>query len=223
MNSALKLFPAAGLLIFTGLANANWTGGIEAGARIGSDERPALRFFLNKASEPLSHFTYIDWIQVSGGSNYRLGYEPTYRVSHSIYSFGRFSIEQNDPGGIEQEIEASVGIGNNLFQRGNTRARIEAGIGAQQLEFIDSTDEADGFVFLSGTISSSLLALVRLDATISTKVNNESTNIDTEVGFSIPVGPGTQLRYVYQSQRFNLDDRENIVTEDNFFTVSYGF
>jgi len=206
-----------------GNAGADWTGGIEAGARLGSDERPALRFYANNDSDPLSHYAYLDWTRSSGGSSYRLGYNPTFNISRSVYSFGRFSVEQDDPGGIEREIDALVGIGNNLFQRGNTRVKVEAGIGGQQLTFNEAEDETSGFVFLSGGVRSSLLALLRFDASVNTKASDGQTTLDGEVGLSVPVGPGTSLRYVYAVKRYNFDDRDDISSEDSFFKVSYGF
>lgn len=211
------------LLCLTNLVHADWSGGIEAGARIGSDDRPALRFFATKTSNPWTHFAYLDWIRESGGSNYRIGYDPTFRISHSFYSFGRFSVEIDDPDGIEREFDALAGVGNNLFQRGNTRVKIEAGLAAQHLRFEDSTEQTDGFTFVSAGVNSSLLKLLRFDASLTTKLNDESTEFEGEAGFSIPIGPGTKLLYVYQFQRFNFDDRANIVSEDNFFTISYGF
>lgn len=223
MIPVLKNTLTAIVIFAAGNAAADWSGGIEAGARFGSDNRPTMRFYANNASEPLSHYAYLDWIRESGGSNYRIGYNPTFRVSHSFYSFGRFSLEQDDPDGIEQALHANLGVGNNLFQRGNTRIKIEAGLGAQQLSFADGTETTDGLAFLSGNLSSSLLALLRFDATVSAKANDESANIEAEAGLSIPIAPGTKLRYVYQVQRFNFDDRDNFTSEDSFFTVSYSF
>ena len=217
-----KIILSVCLLIATKVVNAEWSGGAEAGTAIGSDG-PALRFFLNKTADPWSHFIFLDWIRESGGSNFRIGYNPTFRISHSFYSFGRFSAEVDDPDGIDQEIDALAGIGNNLFQRGNTRVKVETGLAAQHLRFEDSTEETDGFVFVSTGMNSSLLKLLRFDASFTTKLNDERTEFEGEAGFSFPIGPNTKLRYVYQFQRFNFDDRANIVTEDNFFTISYGF
>lgn len=204
-------------------ATADWTGGIEAGARLGSSERPTLRFYANNTSDPLSQYFYLDWIRDSGGSAYRVGYNPTFNISQSVYSFGRFSLEQDDPGGIEREIDALVGIGNNLFQRGNTRAKVEVGLGGRQLTFADNDDQTDGFLFLSGSVSSSILALLRFDASINTRASDAQATFDGEAGLSIPIGPGTSLRYVYTVKRYNFDDRENIKENDSFFKVSYGF
>jgi len=211
-------------MLFSTVCFADWTGGVEAGARIGSDERPALRFYASNQNDPLSHYLYLDWMRESGGSSYRIGYNPNWRISHSIYSFGKFSLEQDDPGEVEREIDALVGIGNNLFQRGNTRVKIEAGIGARQLRYSDSSTETeDGFVFIGAGLTSSLLALLRFDASVSTKVGDGQTTIDSEAGVSIPIGPGTALRYVYTAKRYNLDNADNIVSEDSFFKLTYGF
>ena len=218
----------AAIALFTSCnASADWSGGIEAGAQLG-DESPALRFFANKNDLPLSHFLFLDWIRESGSSNFRIGYNPTYRISSSIYSFGRFDLEANDPDGVDREINAVVGVGNNLFQRGSTRIKAEVGLGARQLQFNDTEfapieDDTDAFVFLSGSLSSSLLALLRFDARIINKASGDQNTLDGEIGFSVPVAPGTSLRYVYQVTRFDFDDREDIVTEDTFFKVSYGF
>lgn len=222
--SVKKYMLALCMLATATTASADWTGGVEAGASFGSSDSPAIRFYANNSADPLSHYMYLDYIRESGSNNYRLGYNPTFRISHSVYSFGRFSVEEDEPSGIEREFEASVGVGNNLFSRGNTRVQVEAGVGAQHLRFVDnSSDETDGFAFLAGNLRTSVLALLRFDASVGAKLNGDSTTLDGEAGFSIPIGPNTQLRYVYQVQRFNFDDRENIVDEDTFFTVSYGF
>ena len=115
-------------MLASGNAFAQWTGGVEAGTRLGSEERPTLRFFARNQSDQLSHFAYLDWIRDSGGSNFRLGYNPTYNISRSFFSFGRFSIERDDFDGIDQAADALIGIGNNLFQQGDTRVRVETGI-----------------------------------------------------------------------------------------------
>lgn len=104
-------------------ANADWSGGIEAGAQLDSDDRPALRFYANNNSLPWSHFLFLDWIRDSGSSNFRIGYNPTFRISDSFYSFGRFDLEEDDPDGIEREINALVGVGNNILKRGRTRVK----------------------------------------------------------------------------------------------------
>ena len=224
MQSILKNTLVSLVLFSAGTASADWSGGIEAGANLASDNRPTLRFYAKNASTPLSHYAYLDWIRESGGSNYRIGYNPTFRISHSFYSFGKFSIEQDDPNDIEQAVYANLGVGNNLFQRGNTRVKIEAGLGAKQLRFTDdSQEETDSFAFLSGSLSSSLLALLRFDASVSAEANNENANLEGEAGLSIPIAPGTKLRFVHQIRRFTFDDRDNITSKDSFFTVSYGF
>jgi len=106
--------------------------------------------------------------------------------------------------------------------------KAEVGIGARQLtiaatEFAGSEDTTDGFAFLSGAMSSSLLPLLRFDTRLIAKIGADQTTLDGEVGLSVPIGPGTSLRYVYNVTQFNFDDREDIVTEDTFFKVSYNF
>lgn len=217
-------FVLLGIMV-AGNSNADWDGGIEAGTRLDSGQRnPALRFFARNQAEPLSHYLYLDWIRQSGGSNYRIGYNPTFNISRSVYSFGRFSIEEDDPDGIEREIDVEVGIGNNLFQRGNTRFKVEVGLGARQLTFDgieDTTDE--GFFLLAGTLSTRVLALLRFNASVDTKVGNDQTTLDGEVGVSIPIGPATSLHYIYSATRFELDGQDDLVNEDAFFTIRYGF
>lgn len=201
-----------------------WTGGLEAGTQLGSGESPTLRFFASRQSQPLSHYLYLDWTQISGGSRYRLGYNPTFAISQSFYSFGRFSIEQDDPGAIEREINASVGLGNSFFRTRNSSLSLETGIGAQQLRFADNTDNTDGFVFIAGNFSSKQLNLVRLDVNADLRAGENQTSLDAEAGISVRIGPNTALKYAYRYQRFDLNDgRADVVDKDKFFTVTYGF
>jgi len=148
-----------------GTATADWTGGIEAGTALGSGDRPTLRFYANDRATPLSQYIYLDWIRENGSSNYRLGYNPTWTISQSVYSFGRFSVEKDGPEAIERDIDAMIGIGNKLFQRGSTQVKVEAGIGGQYLRYDQSelidpitgestapSSTTDGFFFTTGTI-----------------------------------------------------------------------
>jgi len=215
-------------------ATADWTGGIEAGTALGSGDRPTVRFYANNRATPLSQYLYLDWIRESGSSNYRIGYDPTWSISQSVYSFGRFSVEKDGPDSIEREIDALVGIGNRLFQRGSTQVKVEAGIGAQYLRYdetalldpitgesVSPSSATDGFFFATGNIRSSLLALLKFDASLQAKSGSGLNILDGEVGLSIPIGPGTALRYVHQ-YKYNdsLDDK---TSDDSFFKVTYGF
>lgn len=220
MNTPLKNLILTASLLASGNCIADWTGGIEAGTTIGSGSKPSLRFYADSQSEPLGHYAYLDW----AGDNYRVGYNPTFRISHSVYSFGRFSVEEDNPGDIDREIDALVGIGNNLFKRGNTQVKVETGIGGRALSFDNNTDDSkEGFVFLSGNVSSSLLSLVRFDAALVTKAGDGQTTIDGEAGISIPIGPGTSLRYVYSVKQYDIDGQPKIKSDDGAFRITYGF
>ncbi len=214
--SALSLFASANCF-------ADWDGGIEIGAS--TDERPTFRLFAKNQSDPLSHHVYLDWIRESNGSSYRLGYNPTFTISHSVYSFGRFSIEQDKFGDIDREIDALVGVGNNLFQRGSTQVKVETGVGGRLQKIAEIGDEKDGFFFLSGSMTSSILPLVRFDASINAKAGSNQTTTDSEAGFSIPIGPGTALRYVYSDKRHRFDDRPELDLDrkKTFFKITHGF
>ena len=204
-------------------ALAQWTGGVEAGTRLGSEERPTLRFFARNPSDPLSHFLFLDWVRDSGGSNFRLGYNPTYNISRSIFTFGRFSIERDDFDGIDQAADALIGIGNNLYQQGDTRVRVETGIGVQQREFNGGDSETDGFLFLGGQVISKIQDLLRFDVDIEAQLGDNQNTLEGEVGIAYPIAGGVALRYAYRVRRFELDGADDIVSEDNFFTLTYGF
>lgn len=223
VNKPLLVLTSA--FVAAGNSFAQWDGGIEAGARLGGDDGPALRFFARNQSTPLSHYLFLDWIRDSGGSNYRVGYNPTYKISESVYSFGRFSIEDDDPSAIDRELDAQIGLGNNLFRRGNTRVIAEAGVGARQLTFDDNSDSSeDGFVFLGGRITSSSLPVVRFDASINAQAGSDQTTLDGEAGISVPITGGVFLRYAYTVTRFDIDGvDDNIITEDSFVTLTYDF
>ena len=112
-TAGTALLILCGALVSTSTAKADWSGGIEAGTQLGSGENPALRFFARHQGNPLSQYLYLDWIRESGSSSYRLGYNPTFNISQSIFSFGEFSLEQDDPGGVAREIDGSA-IGHTL-------------------------------------------------------------------------------------------------------------
>lgn len=224
MKTVTKSLLLAATLLISSNCLADWNGGIEAGAQLGSTDKPALRFFASNNDDPLSHYVYVDWIRESGSSNYRLGYQPTFRISHSVYSFGRFSIEDDDPSLVDQEIDLLVGVGNNLFKRGSTQVKVETGLGARQISFDDSDNKTEeGFFFLAGNLSTGVLPIVRFDATIDTKTGGDQTTLDAEAGFSIPIGPATSLRYVYSAKRYNLGSSGETRNEDTFFKITHGF
>jgi len=110
-----------------------------------------------------------------------------------------------------------------VMATGNANAQWTGGVEAGASIGSDQRDDTEAFLFLGSSVSSSLLALLRFDASASSKISNDTATIDAEVGLSVPIAPNTQLRYVYRVTRYNFDNRENIVDEDNFFTVSYGF
>lgn len=224
-TAGVALFSICGALTVTSPAQANWTGGIEAGTQLGSGESPALRFYARHQGNPLSQYIYLDWIRESGSSSYRLGYNPTFNVSQSIFSFGEFSIEQDDPGGIAREIDARIGIGNHLFRTKNSRFTVTTGLGGNKIDFVESVnDTSEGFVFVGGLFTSKLIGLLRFDAEAETTAGESQTNTKAEAGVSFRIGPNTAIKFAHSYERFDFDTgQEDIVNEDSFVTMTYGF
>lgn len=224
-TAGTALLILCGALVSTSTAKADWSGGIEAGTQLGSGENPALRFFARHQGNPLSQYLYLDWIRESGSSSYRLGYNPTFNISQSIFSFGEFSLEQDDPGGVAREIDARVGIGNHLFRTKNSRFTVHTGIGGTKVEFVDSeNDTSEGFFFAGGLFTSKLIGLLRFDANIEATAGESQTTTRGEAGISFRIGPNTALKYAYSYRRFDFDTgQDDIVDEDSFLTVTYGF
>ncbi len=209
-------------VLVSGSALADWTGGLEFG--IGSDQSPGMRLHATKTGNPLSHNLYLDWIFESGSSSYRLGYNPTYTISQSVFSFGQFSIEQDDPGGIAREVNARVGVGNHLFRTKRSRFTIQTGIGGSEIQIADSTKERNGYFFAGGVFTSKLVGLLKLDAVLESRVADSQTVTNGEAGVSFRVGPNTAIKYAYSVKRYDFDEsREDIVNENSFVTMTYGF
>ena len=212
------------LLTICTTVRADWSGGLELGTQLGSDESPALRLNLRNQGIPLSHHLYLDWIHESGSSRYRLGYNPTYTISQSIYSFGQFSVEQDEPGDIEREVNARIGIGNHLFRTNNSRLTLQAGLGGSRLKLADRSEQTDGFLFAGGLFSSKLIGLLKLEAMVELRLAEDQTVSTGQAGISFRVGPNTALKYAYSMKRYDFDSgTEDIVNEDSFLTFTYGF
>jgi putative salt-induced outer membrane protein YdiY len=205
-------------------ASANWSGGLEAGTQLGSDESPALRVYLQNRDTPLSHYLYLDWIFESGSSRYRLGYNPEYTISQSVFSFGEFSIEQDDPGEIAREIDARAGIGNQIFRTKSSRLTLRTGIGGTRLKFADNSEQTDGYFFAGGIFTTRLIGLLKLNAVLESRVADSQTISSGEASISFRIGPNTSLKYAYTVDRFDFDEgREDQVNEDSSFAITYGF
>ncbi len=203
---------------------ADWSGGMEAGTQLGSGQNPALRFYARNQNDPLSHYIYLDWIRNSGSSSYRLGYNPTYAISHSLYSFGEFNIEQDDPGGIAREVGARVGVGNHLFRTKNSRFTVQTGIGGTKIELANGDKpDPEGYFFLGGLFTAKLIGLLRFDAVAETTTGDSVVLTKGEAGVSLRVGPNTSLKYAYTFNRYDLKDSPDVVDEDSFLTMTYGF
>ncbi len=225
LTGLVSLTTLCGAITMTTNASADWSGGIEAGTQIGSGQSPALRFYARRQGNPLSQYVYLDWIRESGSSSYRLGYNPTYAISQSLFSFGEFSIEQDDPGGVEREIDARIGIGNHLFRTKNSQFTVHTGFGGTKVDFIDpSNDTTEGFLFAGGLFTTKFLGLLRFDANIEATTGESQITTIGEAGFSVRVGPNTALKYAYSVKRYDFDNgQEDLVDEDSFLTVTYGF
>lgn len=229
MYPGLRATSLTSLLILgtTGLSSlalADWDGGMAIGTQLGSGESPTVRLHATNQGDPLSHFIYLDWMRESGDNSYRLGYNPTYNISKSIFSFGEFSVEQDEPDGIEREIDGLVGIGNNFFRTKNSLFTVRAGVGGSQIELVDDTEESDGYLLLGGVFTTKLIGLLKFDAVAQAKAGESQTTTNAEVGVSLRVGPNTALRYAYTAKHYNFDSgREDITNEDSFLTMTYGF
>lgn len=230
-NSLLfpALVPALVLLpLFANSQNAfaEWTGGIEAGTQLGSGENPTLRFFARNNSNPLSHFVYLDWTRENSSSSYRLGYNPEYNFSSSLYSFGRFSVEEDAVSVVERQLDALVGVGSHLHRTRDSLLTLEAGAGGQRLEFTDGREEqTDGFLYLGAKYHQTFFDRLRFNAFVDSRTGDAQDTIDAEVGISVALSGSAALKYAYRYQRTDFDDSnlDTIEDDDTFFTVTYGF
>jgi len=185
---------------------------------------PALRFYLQNRGNPWTQYFYVDWNRESTGSNYRLGYHPTFNISQSIYSFGRFSGEKDRASDIDRQLDASVGLGNNVYRTRNSRGTLEAGIGASQLSVNGLEDTTDSFMFAGAVFSSTLLDLFKLDLTGKYSSSDNYNKLDAEVGLSFRTGANTAIKSAYRIKRYDLEGLDDdIIDKDTFFTLTYGF
>lgn len=211
-------------MLCSNIAFGDWDGGIEAGTVLGGGDGPALRFYASHTGDPLSHYVYLDWIREAGSSSYRLGYNPSFAISHSLYSFGEFSIEKDDPDDIARETSARVGLANHLFRTRNSRFTIRAGIGGTQVELADGEKkDPEGYLFAGGLFTTKLIGLLRFDAVAETTTGDAQTITDAEAGVSLRIGPNTALKYAHTYKQYSFDNRDDVVSKDSFLTVTYGF
>lgn len=225
LTACATLTSLTAAMFFTPHASADWTGGVEAGTQLSSSgQNPAFRFYARQQGNPLSQYVYLDWIRDSGSSSYRLGYDPTYSISQSIFSFGKFSLEQDDPGGIAREVNAKIGVGNHVFRTNNSRLTLGTGIGGTKTTFANDEDSSNEYFFVGGLFTTKLIGLLRFDAEIEATTGNSQTTTNGEAGIYFRVGPNTALKYAYTVRRYDFDTgREDIVNEDSFLTMTYGF
>jgi len=232
MTGSMKAVLQVSAMVFLPLsapfqhAYADWTGGLEAGTQLGSGQNPTLRFFARNNGNPMSHYIYLDWTQEDSGQSYRLGYNPVFNMSRSLYSFGKFSVEEDADSIIERQLDALVGLGNHIHRTRDSLLTLEVGGGAQQLEFINNRDrQTEGFLYLGANYYRILFDAFRFNATVDSRSGESQNTVDAEVGISIRLSATTALKYAYRYQRIGFDDSTlaTVVDEDSFFTVTYGF
>lgn len=221
--SAVFLLP---LLATAQSAHAEWSGGIEAGTQLGSGQNPTLRFFARNNGDPMTHYVYLDWTREDSGQSYRFGYNPVFNVSRSLYSFGKFSVEEDANSIVDQEIDALVGLGNHIHRTRDSLLTIEVGGGAQQLKFdTEREDETQSFIYLGAKYYRILFDAFRFNAIVDSKTGEAQNSIDAEVGISFRLSATTALKYAYRYKRTDFDDGnlDAQVEDDSFFTLTYGF
>jgi len=174
----------------------------------------------------MNHYIYLDWTREDSGQSYRLGYNPVFNVSRSLYSFGKFSVEEDATSIVDQELNALVGLGNHIHRTRESLLTIEVGGGAQQLKFdSNQEDETQSFIYLGAKYYRILFDSFRFNTTVDSKTGDLQDTIDAEVGISFRLSATTALKYAYRYRRTDFDDGnlETQVEEDGFFTLTYGF
>jgi len=222
--SALVLLP---LLAPNQKAHAEWSGGLEAGTQLGSGENPTLRFYARNDDDPLSHYLYLDWTRENDDDSYRLGYNPVFNVSRSLYSFGKFRVEEDATNTVvEQQLDALLGLGNHIHRTRESLLTLEVGGGAKQLKFIGEREEqTEGFLYLGAKYNRILLDMFRFNAIVDSRTGETQDIVEAEVGISIRLSESTALKYAHRYKQTDFDDGnlEKIVDKDSFFTLTYGF
>ncbi len=232
MTGTVKAALQASAIVFLPLlapvihAQGEWSGGLEAGTQLGSGENPTLRFYARNNGEPLSHYLYLDWTSENSGQSYRLGYNPVFNVSRSLYSFGKFSVEEDANSVIEQQLDAVLGLGNHIHRTQHSLLTLELGGGGQQLKFTGGLeDQTEGFLYLGAKYHRILFDTVRFNVVVDSRTGASQDTVDAEAGISIRLSAATALKYAFRYRRTDFDDEnlDTVVDKDKFFTLTYGF
>jgi putative salt-induced outer membrane protein len=123
----------------------NWSGSGQLGASVstGNSETKTLTAGINLERDGLNWRhradAIIDIVDNDGGTDQQrilAGYQIDYKISKSVYFWGRFEYEKNREAGIERRFAESAGIGWSAVNNDRVRWDLEAGPALRQTRFV---------------------------------------------------------------------------------------
>lgn len=127
----------------------NWTGSGQLGASVSSGNSDTKSFTagINLLRDGLSWRhradAIIDIVDNDGGTDQQrilAGYQIDYKLSETIYLWGRFEYEKNREAGIERRFAESAGLGWRAVNSDRVRWDLEAGPALRQTRFVTYDD-----------------------------------------------------------------------------------
>lgn len=173
------------LVTFSVPSLADWDAGLEGGAVIRNGEQSSrLRFSLNNATRPLSHYLYADWILNSGDDSYEAGYRPRYWFNANLYALGELTFRTDKPIGIDRETTQTLGVGYQLLSTPTQSAFVELAAGARQLVFsqVGLEDVNQPFTRARASYQQTLSDIARFSLNTTGNFSDAVTETQADIG-----------------------------------------
>lgn len=167
---------------------ADWDAGLEGGAVIRNGEQSSrLRFSLNNATRPLSHYLYADWILNSGDDSYEAGYRPRYWFNPNLYALGELTFRTDKPIGIDRETTQTLGVGYQLLSTPTQSAFVELAAGARQLVFsqVGLDDVNQPFTRARASYQQTLSEFAQFSLNTTGNFSDAVTETQAEIGVTV--------------------------------------
>ena len=160
----------------------------------------------------------------TSGERYTADYKAAWDRTEKDYVFGLVSYEKDNDSGVQEKLSETIGYGRHVINNDRHVLDLEAGLGFQQLDFSDGTDDSSAMARLGGNYKFQFNDSTQFVSALAVEIASDNTYTVLENGVTAKLAAALDLT-VAHTIKYNTDVPSGTDDTDTFtaIRVEYSF
>ncbi len=160
----------------------------------------------------------------TSGERYTADLKTDWDRTEKDYEFGLVSYEKDNDSGVREKLSETLGYGRHVLATDRHVLNLEAGVGFQQIDFQDGTDDSSAIARLGGDYKFLFSETATFDSALAIEIGADNTytvwgnSVTAKLADTLDLNVGYEIKY-------NTDVPAGTDDTDTYtsITIQYGF